>query len=91
MSYHIFGVEPFLMATLLEPKAVKRALRKLIEVTLAFGNAQIDAGANALTLADHRTRTCALRTLTAISFRNSTRAPRTDSLSNRSPHLRQHG
>ncbi len=72
MSYHIFGVKPFLMATLLEPNAVKRALRKLIEVTVAFGNAQIDAGADALTLATIAPRTCALRTLTAISFRNST-------------------
>ncbi|HEY5913663.1 MAG TPA: uroporphyrinogen decarboxylase family protein [Verrucomicrobiae bacterium] len=56
LGYHVFGVEPFLMATLLEPDAVKRALRKLIEVTVAFANAQIDAGADALTLADHCTR-----------------------------------
>ena len=44
------------MATLLEPDAVKRALRKLIEVTVAFANAQIHAGADPLTLADHCTR-----------------------------------
>ncbi len=56
LGYHVFGVEPFLMATLLEPDAVRRALRKLIEVTVAFGNAQVDAGADALTLADHCTR-----------------------------------
>ena len=56
LGYHVFGVEPFLMATLLEPDAVKRAMRKLIEVTVAFANAQIDAGADALTLADHCTR-----------------------------------
>jgi [methyl-Co(III) methanol-specific corrinoid protein]:coenzyme M methyltransferase len=56
LGYHVFGVEPFLMATLLEPDTVKRALRKLIEVTVAFANAQIDAGADALTLADHCTR-----------------------------------
>ncbi len=56
LGYHVFGVEPFLMATLLEPDAVKRALRKLIEVTVAFAKAQIDAGADALTLADHCTR-----------------------------------
>jgi len=56
LGYYVFGVEPFLMATLLEPNAVKRAMRKLIEVTVAFANAQIDAGADALTLADHCTR-----------------------------------
>jgi [methyl-Co(III) methanol-specific corrinoid protein]:coenzyme M methyltransferase len=56
LGYHVFGVEPFLMATLLEPDAVRRSLRKLIEVTVAFGNAQVEAGADALTLADHCTR-----------------------------------
>jgi methylthiol:coenzyme M methyltransferase len=56
LGYHVFGVEPFLMATLLEPDAVKRAMGKLIEVTVAFANAQIDAGADVLTLADHCTR-----------------------------------
>jgi MtaA/CmuA family methyltransferase len=56
LGYHVFGVEPFLMATLLQPDAVRRAMRKLIEVTVAFGNAQVDAGADALTLADHCTR-----------------------------------
>ena len=56
LGYHVFGVEPFLMATLLQPDAVRRAMRKLLEVTVAFGNAQVDAGADALTLADHCTR-----------------------------------
>jgi len=44
------------MATLPEPNAVRRALRKLIEVTVAFAHAQVEAGADALTLADHCTR-----------------------------------
>jgi [methyl-Co(III) methanol-specific corrinoid protein]:coenzyme M methyltransferase len=56
LGYHLFGVEEFLMATLLEPDAVKRALRKLIEVTVAFANAQVDCGAEAITLADHCTQ-----------------------------------
>jgi [methyl-Co(III) methanol-specific corrinoid protein]:coenzyme M methyltransferase len=56
LGYHIFGVQEFLMATLLEPDAVKRAMRRLVEVTTAFANAQIDAGADALCLADHCTR-----------------------------------
>jgi len=56
LGYHVFGVQEFLMATVLEPDAVKRAMRTLIEVTLRFARAQIDAGADALTLADHATR-----------------------------------
>lgn len=56
LGYHVFGVEDFLLSTLLQPDAVKRALRTLMEVTVAFANAQIDAGADALTLADHCTR-----------------------------------
>jgi MtaA/CmuA family methyltransferase len=56
LGYHVFGVEEFLLNTLLKPDAVKRAMRQLIEVTVAFANAQIEAGADALTLADHCTR-----------------------------------
>jgi [methyl-Co(III) methanol-specific corrinoid protein]:coenzyme M methyltransferase len=56
LGYHLFGIETFLMATLIEPDAVKRAMRTLIEVTVAFANAQIEAGAEAVTLADHCTR-----------------------------------
>lgn len=56
LGYHLFGVEDFLMATLLYPEAVKRVMRTLIEVTVAFANAQIDCGAEAITLADHCTR-----------------------------------
>lgn len=56
LGYHVFGVENFLIATITEPDAVKRAMQRLIEVTVRFGRAQIDAGADALTLADHATR-----------------------------------
>ena len=56
LGYHVFGVEEFLIATLVNPDAVKRAMRLLMEVTLAFANAQIESGADALTLADHCTR-----------------------------------
>jgi [methyl-Co(III) methanol-specific corrinoid protein]:coenzyme M methyltransferase len=56
LGYHVFGVEEFLMATLLEPAAVRTAMRRLLEVTVAFGNAQVEAGADALTVGDHCTR-----------------------------------
>jgi MtaA/CmuA family methyltransferase len=56
LGYHVFGVQEFLISTLLEPDAVRRAMRKLVAVTIAFAKAQIDAGADALCLADHCTR-----------------------------------
>ena len=56
LGYHVFGVEEFLINTILKPDAVKRAMEKLKEVTLAFGTAQIDVGADTLCYADHATR-----------------------------------
>lgn len=56
LGYHMFGVEEFLANTLLKPQAVKRALATLKEVTVRFGAAQVEAGADALCLADHATR-----------------------------------
>jgi MtaA/CmuA family methyltransferase len=49
-------VEEFLINTLLERDQIKRAMAALKEVTVAFGLAQIEAGADALCLADHATR-----------------------------------
>ncbi|MCD6308093.1 MAG: MtaA/CmuA family methyltransferase, partial [Candidatus Latescibacteria bacterium] len=56
LGYHVFGVEEFLINTILEPDAVKRAMDALKEVTVAFARAQVDAGADALCFADHATR-----------------------------------
>ena len=56
LGYHMFGVEEFLINTLLKPDAVKRAMDTLKEVTVMFAQAQIEAGADALCLADHATR-----------------------------------
>ena len=56
LGYHVFGVQEFLMQTLLDPDGVKAAMRTLMEVTVQFGLAQIDAGADVLCLADHATR-----------------------------------
>lgn len=56
LGYHIYGVEEFLINTLLQPDAVKRAMERLKEVTVRFGVAQVEAGADALCLADHATR-----------------------------------
>jgi MtaA/CmuA family methyltransferase len=55
LGYHCFGVEPFLLMSLDSPSDTKRCLDKLKEATIQFGLAQIEAGADALTLPDHAT------------------------------------
>lgn len=55
LSYHLNGVQPFLMDTILAPDKVRRFLDVLQEVTIRFGKAQIRAGADVLCLADHAT------------------------------------
>ena len=55
LGYHCFGVEPFLLMSLDDPGKTKLCLDKLKEVTIQFGLAQIEAGADALTLPDHAT------------------------------------
>jgi MtaA/CmuA family methyltransferase len=56
LGYHVFGVQDFLMATMLEPDQVRKAMEQLKQVTINFARAQIEAGADALCLADHATR-----------------------------------
>ncbi len=55
MAYHCFGVEPFLLLSLDDPGKTKLVLDRLKEATVQFGQAQIDAGADALCLPDHAT------------------------------------
>jgi len=55
LSYHMMGVEEFLVSTLLDPDRVRRCLDILKAVTIAFGRAQMQAGADIICLADHAT------------------------------------
>jgi len=55
LGYHVFGLEPFLLMALDDPAEMTACLQRLKEVTVAFGLAQIEAGADALTLPDHAT------------------------------------
>ncbi len=55
LGYHCFGVEPFLLMSLDDPGKTKLALDRMKESTVQFGIAQIEAGADALTLPDHAT------------------------------------
>jgi MtaA/CmuA family methyltransferase len=56
LSYHFFGVEDFLIRTITNPAEVHDILKKLTEVTLKFADAQIKAGADIITVADHATK-----------------------------------
>jgi [methyl-Co(III) methanol-specific corrinoid protein]:coenzyme M methyltransferase len=55
LAYHTFGVEPFLLLSLDDPEATKLILDRLKEITVSFGIAQFEAGADAVTLPDHAT------------------------------------
>ncbi len=55
LSYHVHGVQQFLLETLTAPAKVRGFLDRLKEVTVLFGQAQIAAGADALCIADHAT------------------------------------
>lgn len=55
LSYHLHGINEFLLETLTEPDKVRRFLDKLKIVPVIFGKAQIAAGADVLCLADHAT------------------------------------
>jgi [methyl-Co(III) methanol-specific corrinoid protein]:coenzyme M methyltransferase len=55
ISYHLAGTQDFLLWTITEPDRVTRFLDRLKHVTVAFANAQLRAGADVVTLADHAT------------------------------------
>ena len=55
LGYHVFGTQNFLMMSIDDPDEVKRSLNVLKELTVMFGVAQIEAGADLLTLPDHAT------------------------------------
>jgi MtaA/CmuA family methyltransferase len=55
LGYHTFGVEPFLLMSLDDPERTKLCLQRLKRVTIEFGIAQAEAGADAVTLPDHAT------------------------------------
>lgn len=56
LGYHVYGIENLLMTSVEEPDIVRKAMRRLMNVTVGFAKAQIDAGADAICLADHCTR-----------------------------------
>src|SRR5581483_4855404 len=55
LGYHTFGVERFLLLSLDDEAATKQVLETLKRLTIEFGVAQAEAGADAVTLPDHAT------------------------------------
>ncbi|RPJ07837.1 MAG: MtaA/CmuA family methyltransferase [Deltaproteobacteria bacterium] len=55
LAYHGFGVQDFLMDTLLNPEKVRKSLEKLQEISVMFANLQVRAGADAICFPDHAT------------------------------------
>lgn len=57
LSYHMVGTQNFLLAVGMgEREKVRNMLRQLMPVSIAFINAQFQAGADIVVLADHATR-----------------------------------
>ena len=55
LSYHMKGVQDFLLDIILDPDKVRRFLEALMPVTILYGKAQMQAGADVLVVADHCT------------------------------------
>jgi [methyl-Co(III) methanol-specific corrinoid protein]:coenzyme M methyltransferase len=55
LSYHLMGVEEFLITTIDDPARALRSLEALLPVPVAFARAQMRAGADVICLADHAT------------------------------------
>ncbi len=55
ISYHLSGVQDFLLWGLTDPDKVRSMLDRLKEVSIAFANAQLQAGADVVVIADHAT------------------------------------
>jgi [methyl-Co(III) methanol-specific corrinoid protein]:coenzyme M methyltransferase len=55
LSYHMMGVENFLISTIRDSDKARRSLNVLKPVTMSFARAQVRAGADIICLADHAT------------------------------------
>jgi [methyl-Co(III) methanol-specific corrinoid protein]:coenzyme M methyltransferase len=53
LSYHMMGMEEFLVSTKLDPARARRSMEVLKQVSLAFAQAQVQAGADIICLGDH--------------------------------------
>ncbi|MFH1909498.1 MAG: uroporphyrinogen decarboxylase family protein [Chloroflexota bacterium] len=55
LSYHMIGMQEFLISTIDAPERVRLSLQTLKEVSIAFARMQLQAGADIICVADHAT------------------------------------
>ncbi len=55
LSYHVYGVQEFLLDTIVDPDRVRLSLETLSQVPVVYAKAQLEAGADAIVWADHTT------------------------------------
>ncbi len=55
LGLHVYGMESFLIDTLMEPAYIQALIDRLSDLTSLFARAQLEAGADMITLADHIT------------------------------------
>lgn len=55
LAYNLYGVANLILDSILEPEKTRRFIESLAEISTAFALAQFDAGADAVTWADHVT------------------------------------
>lgn len=55
LSYHLHGIQDFLIKIITDPQTLQRFLDVLSGVTVLFAHAQMDAGADIICIADHAT------------------------------------
>ncbi len=55
LSYHCYNTQEFLFDTIMDPDRVRKSLETLAPVPLAYAEAQLEAGADAVVWADHAT------------------------------------
>lgn len=55
LAYHLCGVQDFLLSLVLDPAALQELLAKLLHIPILLAQAELEAGADLLTWADHDT------------------------------------
>jgi [methyl-Co(III) methanol-specific corrinoid protein]:coenzyme M methyltransferase len=55
LGLHMYGMENFLVDTLLEPQKIHDFIKEFCKITICLAEAQLEAGADMITIADHIT------------------------------------
>lgn len=55
LSYHLYGVQKFLLKLIIEPDTAREIMQDLVKVSLEMAHIQLEKGADIITWADHAT------------------------------------